>query len=176
MKKKRMQVISLALAALLCLGLFAGCSGGSEDTTAPTDSTAPATDTPETETPETETPATETPAEEELQYSIAEVTAVSDTGITVKLYTAPEGTVVDKNTYSADGLTLGEETATLVLGNDVTVQMMEGDTPVSALEAQVTVGSLVRLGQTADGQLQELLILLSAQEPAVEDSGTSTAA
>lgn len=172
MKKKRMQVISLALAALLCVGLFAGCSGGSEDTTAPTDTTAPVTDTPETETPATEAPETETPAQETLTYDLAEVVSVDDTGVTVTLYTAPEGTVVDETTYTADGLTLGETTETVTIG-DAAIQKMEGDAPVSAIQDDITAGSLIRLARTEDGTLQELLILLSAQEPAVDNSGTS---
>ena len=147
MKKKRMQVFSLALAALLCLGLFAGCSGDSEETTAPTDSAAPVTDTPETEAPETEAPETETPA--------------------------PEGTVVDAGTYTADGFTLGETTETVTLGS-AKLQKMEGDSPVTAAAADLTAGSLIRLARSEDGQLQELLILLAAEEPAVDDSGTGT--
>ena len=173
MKKKRMQVFSLALAALLCLGLFAGCSGDSEETTAPTDSAAPVTETPETEAPETEAPETETPAPETLSYTLAEVVSADSTSVTVKLYAAPEGTVVDAGTYTADGFTLGETTETVTLGS-AKIQKMEGDSPVTAAAADLTAGSLIRLARSEDGQLQELLILLAAEEPAVDDSGTGT--
>ncbi len=167
--KRKWNLLVALMALTLCAGLLAGCSGDEDETTAAATEAESEEETTEDEEETTE----ESNADDEAAQAdwIGEVTAVSDTSLTVQLY-EPDTEIVDFT--DLDGVTLDAAGTTeeIDLEEDALYQYVSAGVLYTTTQATLTEGDWVAVMTNEEGQ-QEIIILDYEPEDSASDSSTS---
>ena len=155
---KRMKNISLLLAVMLCVSLFAACSGNeteeesSEMEITVEEATENAYDTEEESADEDE-------SSEETGFTgkIGLLTSVSEESITLMIYES-ESVITDYSLLDVSELTSTGSWETMILSDEVTYWYMENGVETSATYEDLTVDSMIAV-TTDEYDIQKIIIL-----------------